>query len=58
MLRPACINLRMSKCTYGSGFSKRKKAIAKAGALQAVMEKTKPIAQFQAYQKGLHQRTR
>jgi len=36
----------VSKRTQGSGSSKRKKAIAKADALRAVIDKTKPITQF------------
>jgi len=36
----------MSKRTYESGSSKPKKATAKADALRAVIEKTKPITQF------------
>jgi len=36
----------MSKRTYDSVSSKRKKATAKADALRAVIDTTKPIAQF------------
>ena len=39
-------NFRMSKRTYESGSSKRNKATAKVHALRALLEKTKPIAQF------------
>ena len=48
-----CVHLRMSKCAYESRFSKRKKAIAKADALRAVTEKTKPLIQSLVCQKGL-----
>jgi len=43
----------MSKCAYESRSSKRKKATAKADALRAVTEKTKPLIQFLVCQKGL-----
>jgi len=45
----------MSKRSYESGFSKRKKATSKADALRAVIENTKPITQFSVCQKGLYQ---
>jgi len=43
----------MSKCAYESRSSKRKKATAKADALRAVTEKTKPLIQSLVCQKGL-----
>jgi len=46
----------MSKRTREHGSSKRKKAIAKADALRAVIDKTKPITSFLVCQKSLHQR--
>jgi len=46
----------MSKRTYESGSSKRKKATVKADALRAVIKKTKTITHFLVCQKGLHQR--
>jgi len=42
----------MSKRTYESVSSKRKKAIAKADALRAVIDKTKPITQFFSVPEG------
>jgi len=43
----------MSKCACKSRSSKRKKATAKADALRAVTEKTKPLIQALVCQKGL-----
>jgi len=43
----------MSKCGYESRSSKRKEATAKADALRAVTEKTKPLIQCSVCQKGL-----
>ena len=44
--RLACLNLRMSKRTHEAFPGKRKKAIAKADAVRAVIDKTKPITQL------------
>jgi len=43
----------MSKCACESRSSKRKKATAKADALQAATEKTKPLIQSLVCRKGL-----
>jgi len=42
----------MSKRTYESGSGKRKKAIAKADALRAVIEKREPTTQFVSVPEG------
>ena len=42
----------MSKRTYESGSSKRKKTTAKADELRAVIEKRKPITQFFSVPEG------